>query len=96
MAENTLGRRIIDPTISNVRIFDRTIQKKAEVLYIHAYSGHADMADLDQYILNIAGLQKLILVHGESAQMQPLKARMLALRPELTVLMPEREEVVEI
>ena len=96
MAENTLGRRVIDPTITSVRIFDQMIQKKAEVIYIHAYSGHADMADLDRTILGVDGLRTLILVHGEPLQMEPLKHRLQAIKPEMTVHMPEREEQIEI
>ena len=96
MAENTLGRRVIDPATTSVRIFDQMIQKKAEVIYIHAYSGHADMADLDRTILGVDGLRTLILVHGEPLQMEPLKHRMQAIKPEMKVVMPEREEVIEI
>ena len=96
MAENTLGRRVIDPTVTDVRIFDAMVQKKAEVIYIHAYSGHADMADLDRTILGVDGLKKLILVHGEPLQMEPLKHRMEVINPALQVAMPEREEVIEI
>lgn len=96
MAENTLGRRIIDPKIREVRIFDQSVHKKAEVIYIHAYSGHADMADLDRYILGVDGLQKLILVHGEPLQMEPLRHRIQALRTEMNIYMPEREEQIEI
>ncbi|TSC60841.1 MAG: metallo-beta-lactamase family protein [Candidatus Peregrinibacteria bacterium Greene0416_62] len=96
MAENTLGRRIIDPALSHVRIFDEMIAKRAEVIYIHAYSGHADMADLDRTILGIDGLKQLILVHGEPLQMEPFKHRMQAIKPEMEVVMPEREEVIPI
>src|SRR3989338_6845820 len=96
MAENTLGRRVIDPTITSVRIFDQMIQKKAEVIYIHAYSGHADMADLDRTILGVDGLRTLILVHGEPLQMEQLKHRLQAIKPEMPVHMPEREEQIEI
>lgn len=96
MAENTLGRRIIDPTLTEVKIFDQMIHKKAEVIYIHAYSGHADMADLDRYILGVDGLKNLILVHGEPLQMEPLKHRLQAIKPELMVYMPEQEEAIEI
>lgn len=96
MAENTLGRRIIDPAITEVRIFDRMVHKGAEVIYIHAYSGHADMADLDRTILGVDGLKKLILVHGEALQMEPLQHRMQTIKPELEVCMPTREEGIEI
>jgi metallo-beta-lactamase family protein len=96
MAENTLGRRLIDAEISQVKIFDELIAKKAEVMYIHAYSGHADMADLDSYLLGIRGLERVILVHGEPLQMEPLSKRIRAIHPEITVHMPEKEEAIEI
>ncbi|MBM3227337.1 MBL fold metallo-hydrolase [Candidatus Peribacteria bacterium] len=96
MAENTLGRRIIDPTISEVKIFDELVAKKAEVIFIHAYSGHADMADLDTYVLPIQGLKRVVFVHGESAQMEPFAARLKAIHPELVTHMPEKEEGIEI
>lgn len=96
MAENTLGRKIVDPTVTAVKIFDRMYQKRAEVVYINAYSGHADMADLDKYILDVEGLKRLILVHGEVDQMEALSARMRHIQTDLQVHMPEREEVIEI
>jgi len=56
----------------------------------------ADMADLDRTILGVDGLRTLILVHGEPLQMEPLKHRLQAIKPEMTVHMPEREEQIEI
>ncbi|MEK7137196.1 MAG: MBL fold metallo-hydrolase, partial [Patescibacteria group bacterium] len=78
MAENTLGRRIIEPSIRSVRIFDEEYSKKAEVVVINAYSGHADKNDLDQFIAQVvragkeAGrpLRTLFLVHGEGEVMK--------------------------
>jgi metallo-beta-lactamase family protein len=75
MAQNTLGRRIIDPDISEVRIFDQTIRKKAEIHYINAYSGHADKNDLDALIQSVTGLKELFLVHGEESGMYALAER---------------------
>ncbi len=95
MAKDTLGARIIDPTIFEVKIFDRMYKKKAEVVYIDAYSGHADMIDLDAYIKGIPSLKKVILVHGEPEQMEPFAKRITAMKPDCTVLMPERETVIE-
>ena len=75
MAENTLGRRLIEKSITSVRIFDREYRKRAETVYINAYSGHADMRDLDAYITSIEGVRKVFLVHGEEQGMMALKAR---------------------
>ena len=95
MAEATLGRKIVDPTITEVKIFDKVYSKKAEVVYIDAYSGHADMADLDHYVMGVDGLKKLILVHGELHQMEPFAKRM-EIAKGVEVMMPEREEVIEV
>ncbi len=91
MAENTLGRRVVDPTVGSIKIFDQTYPKKAEIISIDAYSGHADMDDLDLYVASVEKLKKLILVHGELEQMQPFGERMKE-KLGVEVLMPKREE----
>lgn len=93
MAKDTLGARIIDPTITDVKIFDRMYRKRAQVEYIDAYSGHADMNDLDAYIGAIDGLKKVILVHGEPEQMDPFAGRIR--EKGIEVITPEKEEVIE-
>ena len=95
MAAYTLGARIVDKDIHEVKIFDTMYQKKAEVVYIDAYSGHADMGDLDAYVDSIPGLKRMILVHGEEAQMVPFSQRTKERHPTIEVLMPQREEVIE-
>lgn len=96
MAENTLGRRIVDPAVTQVKIFDKMFRKRAEIVSINAYSGHADRNDLDAYIGGVEGLKTLILVHGEPEQMDPLGERAVQSRPGLRLLKPERETAVEI
>ncbi len=95
MAENTLGRKVVDPTVTGIKIFDQTYEKKAEVVTIDCYSGHADMDDLDRYVKPIDGLKKLILVHGELEQMQPFGERMKTAKG-VEVFMPEREIPMEL
>jgi len=95
MAENTLGRRIIDPEIHEVKIFDEILKKKAEIVAVNAYSGHADMADLDNMVMGVKEVKKIILVHGELDQMQPFADRIKHVRPEVEVVIPEvGEEIV--
>ncbi len=94
MAEYTLGRKIIDPEVHEVKIFDEMIPKRAEVTYINAYSGHADSEDLDLYIGNIKGLKTVILVHGEPEQMDPFAARIRARG--MTALTPAQEEEIDL
>lgn len=96
MAEHTLGRKVIDKDVTEVKIFDRYYRKKAETRYINAYSGHADMADLDQFVTNTDGIKNLILVHGEEDQMKSFGARMQHMNEELNVVMPERDQVIEV
>ncbi len=91
MAENTLGRKIFDPAVGQVRIFDELLPKRAEVSRIDAYSGHADMDDLDRYVQSVSGLKKVILVHGELDQMEPFAQRIKHTRG-IETLMPMREE----
>ncbi len=94
MAENTLGRKVVDPTVGEVKIFDRMYRKKAEIVTIDVYSGHADRNDLDAYVAAVQGLKKVVLVHGELTQMTPFAERLRA--KGLEVLIPAREEVLEL
>lgn len=94
MAENTLGRKLVDKTVADVKIFDQMYRKKAEIISIDAYSGHADKSDLDAYIASIEGLKNVYLVHGELAQMQPFAERMKVRG--INVQMPEREQIIEL
>jgi metallo-beta-lactamase family protein len=96
MAQHTLGRKIVDPEITAVKIFDEIYQKKAEIVHINAYSGHADMADLDQYICKVKGLKTLVLVHGELDEMKPLSDRLSHVLPGVNIVRPARDEVLEI
>ncbi len=95
MAEDTLGARIVNPVITEVKIFDQLIPKRAEVVYIDAYSGHADKGELDTFIASVPGIQTLLLVHGELHQMQPFAERMHAAHPEIAIHTPARHESVE-
>jgi metallo-beta-lactamase family protein len=96
MAENTLGKKVIDSEVHEVKIFDHIYKKKAETVYINAYSGHADMNDLDKYVCNTEGVKTVILVHGEEEQMTPFAERIRAACPDREVLMPERDEEIEV
>lgn len=95
MAKDTLGARIIDPTVNEVKIFDRMYQKRAEIDYIAAYSGHADMRDLDAYVQGIEGVKNVMLVHGEASQMQPFAERIRASK-HCEAVMPAKEDIVSV
>jgi metallo-beta-lactamase family protein len=96
MAEHTLGRRLIEKSIKAVKIFDRTYQKKAETVYINAYSGHADMRDLDNFFSSVERVKKIFLVHGEEKGMAALAERTGRARPGVEVRMPERGAVYDL
>ena len=72
MAENTLGRKILEKQ-PMVKIFDETYNLKAEVEVMNAFSGHADRSDLLDFISKVKDLKKVYLVHGEESQGLSLK-----------------------
>ena len=74
MAENTLGRKLVEK-VHAVKIFDKMYKIKAEIVILEAFSAHADMNDLDNYIKGVSGLKKVLLVHGEEDQQKPFKKR---------------------
>ncbi|MDD4319902.1 MAG: MBL fold metallo-hydrolase [Candidatus Peribacteraceae bacterium] len=94
MAENTLGRRITDPSVGEVKIFDQMYRKGAEVVFIDAYSAHAGKDDLDAYVASIPGLRTVILVHGEAGQMDAFAGRLRAHGVNPAVETPVREQEI--
>lgn len=72
MAQNTLGKRIVDKE-KIVRIFGRPYDLKAEVVVINAFSSHADKNDLVQYVLECREkLKQVFIVHGDLDQSEIL------------------------
>ena len=92
MAENTLGRRIVDRN-PQIKIFDQMYKVNAEVVIMEAFSAHADMNDLDNYVKGVKGLKKVLLVHGEIDQSEPFakrikkfsKAETIIMKPQVTI-----------
>ena len=71
-AENTLGRKLRDGWKS-VRVFGIPQQVEAEVLSLDELSGHADSAELLDWMMPmVSRLKKVFLVHGESPQSSAL------------------------
>lgn len=81
MAENTLGRKIVDGE-NPIKIFDQMYDVKAEIVILESFSAHADKDDLDRFLGSIQGLKKVMLVHGETDQSQIMAER---IRKELHV-----------
>lgn len=71
MAENTLGRRLVEKK-PFVKIFDQMYPLRAEVVVLNSFSAHADREDLLGFIRNIKGLKKVFIVHGEEGQSMAL------------------------
>jgi metallo-beta-lactamase family protein len=75
-AQNTLGRKIAERQ-PMVRIFGLEHPLEAEVVVMDAFSAHADRDDLLEFVGGCrASLRKILLVHGEEDQMQPLAERL--------------------
>lgn len=66
MAENTLGRRILEGQ-KEVKIMGDMYDVKAKVQSINAFSAHADYEEATQWLdsLDTSRLKKIFLVHGE-------------------------------
>ncbi|MBU0577691.1 MBL fold metallo-hydrolase [Patescibacteria group bacterium] len=90
MAQHTLGRKLVDG-VPMVKIFDQMYKVNSEVVVVESFSAHADMNDLDEYISNIKGLKKVMLVHGEPDQSEPMAERLKTkLGVETEIMEPEK------
>jgi metallo-beta-lactamase family protein len=93
MAEHTLGRKLVDGA-PMVKIFDQMYKVNSEVVVLESFSAHADMNDLDAYIKNINGLKKIMLVHGEENQSEPMAERLSGKIGAEVIIMKPGETVV--
>ena len=66
MAENTLGRKILEGE-KEVHIMDNWYKVKANVRKINAFSAHADYTETLEWLneIDTSKLKKIFLVHGE-------------------------------
>jgi metallo-beta-lactamase family protein len=74
MAQNTLGRRIVE-RLPEVKIFGDMYKLKAEVAVLDAFSAHADYREILEYIglQHPSKLKGIFLVHGEPDAQAHLK-----------------------
>jgi metallo-beta-lactamase family protein len=94
-ARGTLGRRLLDGD-PEVRIHGRHLPVKARVEQIHGFSGHADRADLMQWLGCFqTPPEHLFLTHGEEDQALSL-ARHVREQFGWKVTVPEYRQKVEI
>ncbi|MBI5877076.1 MAG: MBL fold metallo-hydrolase [Chloroflexi bacterium] len=79
MAENTLGRRIMDKQ-PVVRIFGEEFNLRAEVVTLTGFSAHADHSELMDWAsaMNLPKVRDLFLVHGEPEAQKALAAALTA------------------
>lgn len=95
MAQNTLGRKLIDK-VPKVKIFGDTYTVNAEVIKMNAFSAHAGQDELQNYVTQAnQKLKGVFLVHGEESQMYQLENLLKESGIE-NVIAPEPEEVVEL
>jgi len=75
MAENTLGRKILEKQ-PVVKIFGDEYKLNANVRVLNTFSAHADYNDILDYIshLNYKKLKGIYLVHGENKAQENLKS----------------------
>jgi len=96
MAENTLGRRLVErePT---VKIFGDEFTLAARVVKLNAFSAHADQDELVSWIshFNREQLQHLYILHGEYDQSEALAHALGGLGLN-EVAIPERGEWAEV
>lgn len=71
-AEGTLGR-LIKEGADHVRILDADIKINAEIITIEGFSGHADLADLTNWLSHFETLGRVFVVHGEKSASNHLK-----------------------
>ena len=75
MAQNTLGRRIVERQ-PEVKIFGDRYRLKARVTVLNAFSAHADYTGILEYLgkLDRKKLKRVFLVHGEPKAQSHLKS----------------------
>ena len=78
MAENTLGRKILDGE-KEVTIFNTLFSVKASVEKINAFSAHADYTEIIDWLnkIDTSRLKKIFLVHGEPDSQAFLKKELI-------------------
>jgi metallo-beta-lactamase family protein len=93
MAENTLGRKLLDKP-PEVPIFGEMVPLRAEVVKLDELSGHADQGELLEWMAPITpGLKRVFLVHGE-LDAQTALSQAIQQRYKLPVTIPARGDSI--
>jgi metallo-beta-lactamase family protein len=93
MAENTLGRKIVEG-YPKVKIFGGEYSLESEVVVLNSFSAHADKNELLQYVEQAQkNLRGVFLVHGEEKEGQALKESIESIGIQ-NVRIPDRGEEI--
>ncbi len=96
MAENTLGRKIVDRE-PKVKIFGEEYDLRADVVKIDAFSAHADKDELLEYVRGCGRkLKRVFVVHGEEEQSMIFADAIREMNPKLDVIVPKEGQTVEL
>jgi metallo-beta-lactamase family protein len=94
-APETLGRRLVEKR-PEVRVLNRTVEVRAEVVVMNGFSSHADHNELLAALGPLAGqARRVCLVHGEPAPAEAL-AQGLRAHGCADVAIPDRGETVSL
>ncbi len=88
MAQHTLGRRIVEKN-PKIKIFDHFYKLNSRVTVINAFSGHAGQHELLDHIRPIKNLEKVFLVHGEGEGQEVMRDKIITMRGNVSVDLPE-------
>jgi metallo-beta-lactamase family protein len=91
MAENTLGKKIVERQPS-VKIFGEEYRLRAEVVKINSFSAHADQDELVEFVSQCAPKKKIFIVHGDMNQAEPFLQQLKDLG--LPAYLPAKNEEV--
>src|SRR3989338_3811443 len=94
MAENTLGRKLLEGA-KEVNILNERLPVKAKIVVLNSLSAHADQYDLVKFIKGACKLKKLFLVHGEKTAMDALAEKLNDANIG-EIVMPGKGEAVEL
>jgi metallo-beta-lactamase family protein len=94
--EGTLGRQIVTPEVTEVKVAGTPVRVRATVEYMKDYSGHADYEDIIRWLGAFQRKPtKLFLVHGEEESLDALKSR-IEERLRWTVVVPKNREYIDL
>ncbi len=95
-AEETLGRQIEDGA-KQVKIYDQTVEVKAEIKKISAFSAHADRNKLAKWLQpEKAPAKQIFLVHGDTETKKNFKIFLEERIKGSTIIIPEVQQEFEV